>query len=91
MHSLWECGFLRGHCVVKIKNLIESTFLLSLTTHTARSCGHSFSQSTFLVQNQRILAGWLLTGHWVERFLLVRSSRCYSLPSLEQAPGTSIP
>lgn len=30
----------------------------------------------------------LVTGRWVERFLLVRFSRCYSRPSLEQAPGT---
>ena len=52
------------------------TFVFSINLSNAKSF------------NPWMVVDSLVTGRWVERFLLVRFSRCYSLPSLEQAPGT---
>ena len=52
------------------------TFVFSINLSNAKSF------------NPWMVVDSLVTGRWVERFLLVRFSRCYSRPSREQAPGT---
>ena len=86
---------IRLHACLVLEGLCQCIPCGSAAFFEAVTCTFRASRLTLqdrldirFLNNPWMVVDSLVTGRWVERFLLVRFSRCYSRPSLEQAPGT---